>query len=187
MAAHGFRDLWGFDPYVTQDWDHGAVHVRRAGVNEMPQRAFRVVMFNHALEHMATPGEVLLRARERLEPGGAILVRVPIASSLADRLYGTDWVALDAPRHLHIPSIDGMRFAAARASLRVRRIFYESYGFQFWGSEQYRRGIPLRGERSVASGSSDTFTPADVETFERLALELDRRGQGDGAGFVLSP
>lgn len=143
-------------------------------------------MFNHSFEHMPDPAGVLRTARRHLTGGGAIMIRIPVADSLAWREYGTDWAALDAPRHLHVHTHESMRALAERTELRIARTFRDSYALQFWGSEQYRRDIPLNDPRSWAvDPQRAVFTQAEIDEFERRSAELNRRGDGDSAGFVL--
>ena len=183
LSAFSFQELWGFDPFIPGDRDDGGIHLRATSLDHVPD-TFDLVMFNHSLEHVADPVEVLAQARERLRPGGSILARVPIAGSWADREYGVHWVGLDAPRHLAIPSVRGIQVAAERSGLSIRRVFYDSWSLQFWGSQQYRRGIRLRDPRSVFEGGN-AFSAAELAAFDTRAQELNKRGEGDLAGFVL--
>ena len=186
MAAHGFSDLWGFDPFIHADLDAGPVHLRRAGVGAM-QEGFAAVMLHHSLEHMADPVEVLESIGSRLRPGGVIILRVPIAQSAAHRRYGVNWVGLDAPRHLSIPTEEGVRRAAERAGLSIEEASYDSYALQFWGSELYVRDIPLRDPRSPAEASNETFSARDIDAWESESSMLNASRRGDSAAFVLRP
>jgi 2-polyprenyl-3-methyl-5-hydroxy-6-metoxy-1,4-benzoquinol methylase len=177
LASHGFTEVWGFDPFIESERDTGAVHLRRAVIEEA-QGAFDLIMFNHSLEHVAGPVASLTAARERLAANGHVLVRVPVAGSYADRHYGADWVALDPPRHLGIPSRAGMLRAAGAAGLEIVRVFFDSEPLQFWASEQYQRDIPLCAD---ASGCE----PAMARPLLRRARRLNARGDGDAAGYVL--
>jgi SAM-dependent methyltransferase len=184
MAAHGFGDLWGFDPFIHADRDAGPVHLRRAGADAMGE-GFAAVMLHHSLEHMAETVGALETIRTRLRPGGVVIVRVPIAQSAAHRRYGVDWVGLDAPRHLSIPTEEGVRRAAESAGLHIEETSYDSYALQFWGSELYTRDIPLRDPRSPAEDSHDIFSAREIAAWESEATALNAAGQGDAAAFVL--
>ncbi|OYV96580.1 MAG: hypothetical protein B7Z73_00475 [Planctomycetia bacterium 21-64-5] len=61
---------------------------------------FDCVTFWHSLEHLPRPHEALRQARERLQPGGVLLVSVPDAGGWQARLFGRHWLHLDVPRHL---------------------------------------------------------------------------------------
>ena len=178
LRSLGFTDLLGVDPYNSADVDYG----RRLRILKQPLAStrgeFDVVVMNHSFEHMPEPLEALRRVRDLLAQDGVVVVRTPIAGSWAMREYGPDWVQLDAPRHLFVHSERGFKDLAARAGLTVERSEYDSTGFQFWASEQYRRGIPLVAGRSV-------FSARDMREFDRRARELNARRDGDQAWFHL--
>jgi hypothetical protein len=124
-------------------------------------------MFHHSFEHVADPGATLAAARERLAPGGRILIRMPVAAD-SWRRYGTDWVELDAPRHLHVHTLESLRALTGPLGLEVRDVRYETYDLELWGSEQYRRGIPLTDPRSHWIGGRGTvFTRREMRAFAR--------------------
>jgi SAM-dependent methyltransferase len=177
LARHGFTDVWGYDPFIARERNEGALHLRRAGVEALNGQ-FDVIMFNHSLEHLTDPGEALRRAKEGLTPGGHILIRIPVAGSYADRHYGADWVALDPPRHLSVPSQRGMQQIAADARLRISRVFFDSQPLQFWASEQYQRDEPLTSESSSCGRGV-------LRVLRRRAAELNAKGEGDTAGYIL--
>jgi hypothetical protein len=81
--------------------------------------------------------------------GGSILLRLPVAGCRSWLKYKANWFALDAPRHLVIPSERGMRALVKRAGMSVSRVAFTT-GMQVYllGSEQYSRGITLYDRRS---------------------------------------
>ena len=80
-----------------------------------------------------------------------------------------------------------MGIIARSAGLAVSRVFFDSYALQFWGSEQYKRDIPLRDPRSYAENpETDLFSVSEIKDFERRAKDLNKRRNGDSAGFVLN-
>lgn len=186
LRAIGFRNLWGYDPFGGESLDEPGLHLEVVGIEEAPSD-FDLLMFNHSLEHVADPEGVLRAAAARLAPGGHVLVRIPIAGSYAHREYGADWVALDPPRHLFVPTEGGMGLLVQRSGFRTVSVVYDSTGMQLWGSEQYRRDIPLRDPRSAALRDGGLFTAEEIAEFEREATRLNRIGDGDAAGFILAP
>jgi 2-polyprenyl-3-methyl-5-hydroxy-6-metoxy-1,4-benzoquinol methylase len=186
MLRQGFSNLTGFDPHIKEDIDVGGrLVIRKLGVDDIAGR-WDLIMLNHSFEHMAQPMMVLERLRGHLNENGSIVIRMPVSDSRAWRTYGTDWVELDAPRHLFVHTQRSMNILAQRTGLVVSRTFFDSYALQFWGSEQYRRDIPLNDPRSYAENvKTDLFTGAEIENFDRSADELNRLGDGDRAGFVL--
>ncbi len=186
MLEQGFSNLAGFDPYIDHDLDVGGrITIHKAGLEDMPS-GWDLIMLNHSFEHMAQPAAVLTRLRHLLTNNGHIVIRIPIATSWAWRTYGADWVQLDAPRHLFIHTQRSMSILAEQAGMTVARVFFDSESFQFWGSEQYRRDIPLRDPRSYFENpGTGLFTAAEIKDFERRAKRLNKQGVGDSAGFVL--
>jgi SAM-dependent methyltransferase len=180
LQAVGFRNLLGVDPFVATDLDlGGGLRVLRRELDEV-RGEHDLVMFHHSLEHVARQRETLAAAHALLVPGGRCIVRIPTVSSFAWREYGVDWCALDAPRHLYLHSVRSLGLVAAQAGFRVERVVSDSTAFQFWGSEQYRRGIALMtpGSNAIAPAPG-AFTSAQLRDFRRRAESLNRAEDGD--------
>ena len=186
FARQGFTRLLGVDPYLEHETSSGPVSLRRLAIDQLTGR-WDLLMFNHSLEHVPDPLATLRAARQRLAPGGAIIVRVPLADGCAARHYGENWIGVDAPRHLMVPTHDTMKILASRAGLHIKRVFYDTHSQHFWGSEQYRQDIPLLDERSycVNPGRS-IFRPAEIAHWEARCRVLNRHGGADAGGFVLT-
>ena len=181
LAGIGFRALAGVDPFVERDRaTRRGVPIARAILQDVPG-SFDVVMFHHSLEHAPDPVATLAAARARLHAGGVCLVHVPTTSSDAWRRYRENWVQLDAPRHLLVPSRLGMRIMAERSGFVLERTIDDSSAFQFWGSERYLRGLPLHG----AGAAAPPFTRGELAGYARCATTLNGLGRGDQAAFVL--
>jgi hypothetical protein len=145
-------------------------------------------MLHHTIEHVPGPLETLRGCVRLLATHGRIVVRAPTVSSEAWRTYREQWVQLDAPRHLSIPSRDGMTSLARRAGLRVESVKDDSTGFQFWGSEQNRLGITLTDPRSLMVGRDRSpFGAGQIREWERRAADLNRRSDGDQVAWSLVP
>jgi SAM-dependent methyltransferase len=69
---------------------------------------FDVVSMNHVLEHVVSPRTMLERARTLLRPGGHLVGQLPTVSSWECRLFGRTWGGYHYPRHLQIPSRQGL-------------------------------------------------------------------------------
>jgi SAM-dependent methyltransferase len=175
MQQFGFTRLSGVDPYAPEEVHEDGFDIVRSERPPLGER-YRLVMMHHVLEHLADPLQGLAAARDRLEPGGLILVRVPIAGSFIHRKYGADWFHLDAPRHLVIPSVQGMQFLAQRARLRVVKSGFDGGEPSFLMSESYRRDIPAR----IAPRPNR----ATRVRYRRWARRLNSQGEGD-QGFVV--
>jgi len=179
VHAAGFRTVVGCDAYGADVL--GPPRLIRGALGAVPG-TWDVIMYHHCLEHIDDPAVELGRARSRLDPGGRILVRVPLSDSQAADEYGDRWVQLDAPRHRVIPTSAGMHALAARVGLIVEAEWRDSSGFQFWGSELYREDIALR---NLGAGPESRFSKALLEQWSRRAAALNASGRGDQGAFIL--
>jgi hypothetical protein len=144
---------------------------------------FDLIMFDHSLGHVPDPVATLKAAYEKLAAGGICLVRLPTTSSKAWTIYRADWVQIDAPRHIVIPSRQGMAVAADTVGLRVEKTFDYSTSGQFIGSKAYRRDIALTNLKILRIFR--IFGPKRIWDWEKRAERLNRQGRGDQTGFVL--
>ena len=182
LARDGFTHLVGIDARWSGPPERGkSVCIERA-TPETHVGRYRLVMAHHSLEHMAEPGRAVEAMAGLVEPGGHLLLRVPLAEGAAFAEYGADWVQLDAPRHLGLPTRRAIHALAARAGLRVVAVVDDSGPFQFWGSEVYRRGGSLRS--AGRGGRRVLCLPARLLARVR-AIRVRHRGEGDQACFYL--
>jgi hypothetical protein len=101
--------------------------------------------------------------------------------------YGVNWVQLDPPRHIFLYTERAFRDLAERAGFIVERVVYDSETFQFFGSEQYIKDIPLTDPRSYRGVISESiFTQSQIDEWEALAAKLNAEGRGDQACFYLT-
>lgn len=182
----GFTNLAGADPFLPADTTMPeGIPLAKKDLSQM-HGTFDVLMLHHSFEHMTEPAATLVQAARLLRPGGTLIIRTPIAGSYAWKHYGVNWVQLDPPRHIFLPTERGMRFLAERAGLRVTEVVHESSEFQFRASEQYLRDIPLTDPRSYLRNAFKSHFPSrELRAYRARARQLNRRGEGDSACFYL--
>lgn len=182
----GYENLLGLDPF-NQDhiqYDNGLRVEKRDIFSESGE--WDVIMFNHSFEHLPEQHPTLEKALSLLSPEGTIMLRVPTVSSYAWQHYGTNWVQLDAPRHLFLHSVESMQKLAEQCGAHVSQVQYDSNAFQFWGSEQYEQGIALRDEKSwCESPEQSIFSSQQIKDFEKRAKQMNSLNQGDQAAFYI--
>lgn len=184
MHETGFKNLSGADPFIRSDFTlKNTVPVYKSEVSKL-SGSYDLIMLNHSFEHMAEPCNVLFHCRRLLSDNGILLIRIPLSSSYAFQFYQENWVSLDAPRHLFLHSEKSMKLLADKTGFEVSSIIYDSTEFQFWGSEQYQREIPLNSEQSLTC-SEGIFSKKEVSRFRRMAKKLNQLKKGDQAGFFL--
>jgi len=113
--------------------------------SNLAAESFDVVVLNHVIEHLQDPASALSIVGRLLRPGGLLMIRTPVADSLAARMFGSYWVQLDVPRHLVVFSSVALRLLVASAGFRLMQSWRDSTGFQFSGSLLYVSGSALGG------------------------------------------
>jgi SAM-dependent methyltransferase len=184
LERRRYSELTGVDPYLEHSTERGAVRLLAANLGGL-RETFDLIVFNHSLEHVPDVGATLRAARARLNPGGNLIVRVPIPN-FAWRKYGVFWASLDPPRHITLMTPLGLERSAKGAGFDVKECVYDSAPFQFWGSEAYARGQTLA--QAVPKG----ILPLALHVLGRArflpaAWLLNRRKLGDQASFLLTP
>lgn len=178
MYAAGFSHLRGYDPFIDEELDLGKkLRLERKSIFEI-EGIFDVIMLHHALEHMGEPEKVLNRCFELLETNGQLLIRMPISDSKVWKDEGVSWVQLDAPRHLHIPSVEGLKALARESGLECREVVFDSSEFQFWGTELVKMKKPLSKVKA-----DETFTRQDLARWRKKSNLYNQKAVGDQACF----
>ncbi len=186
MRSDGFTNLTGVDPFIKSDifYENG-VKVLKKYLHEM-ENTFDFIMLNHSFEHMPQPLSVLKTLYSLLNKSRYVLIRIPVASSLAWRKYGVNWVQIDAPRHFFIQTAKSMEILANKAGFKIADIVFDSHAFQFWGSEQIIKNIAMMESTSYAvNPDKSRFSKQQIEEFQSMAKQLNKEKDGDAACFYL--
>ena len=183
----GFDDVVGLEPFIPADLTYRGVTVKKGDLTALTG-TFSLIMFHHSLEHIPDPAKALELARRRLAPSGSVLVRMPIADGPLWRRYGTDWVELDAPRHLALPSRKGFEAAAERAGFGIARMTWESGNWELIASEQYQQDIAMYEPSSwFVDPSAAAITDDQVIAFRDEAKRMNQAGEAGRAAIWLRP
>lgn len=180
LSVSGFRDLHGFDPFIDRSEEISESLKLWKKRIEDSDLLFDVIMMHHSFEHMEDPQGILRSCYEHLNPGGKLLVRCPVADAQIWKEKRALWVQLDAPRHLIIPTVEGMRVVSERVGFRLTEIEFDSSDFQFWGSVLYENG-----ERLDHSKINSYLSEEERKSIQEKALRYNREGKGDQACFYL--
>lgn len=178
LHVSGFKNLHGFDPFLENESQLSAglkLWNTEFGQTDL---YFDVVMLHHSFEHMADPEQVLKTCFERLNPGGRLLVRCPVADAKVWKEKQSLWVQLDAPRHLTIPSTQGFVAVAQRCGFEIQEVVFDSTAFQFWGTALYEQGEKLDSKKNRTY-----FSEKQLKEWEQDAIQYNQEGVGDQACF----
>lgn len=97
------------------------IHTTSLGECNFPEKSFDVITMWHVLEHLYQPLESLKTVQMLSKDDGVILVATPNISSFDAGFYKTNWVALDAPRHLSHFNSESMTAFCQLAKLKVTK------------------------------------------------------------------
>jgi hypothetical protein len=79
-----------------------------------------------------------------------------------------------------------IKHLASLAGFKIIRTDYDSRNWQFWGSEQYLRDIPLLAENSFYINTSKSIiSKKEIDKFVEQTKILNGKGEGDQAEFYL--
>jgi SAM-dependent methyltransferase len=140
---------------------------------------FDVVRLWHVLEHVASPVEALAALRPHVAAGGRLVVGVPNAASAVAELFGSDWYALDAPRHLWGFDEQTLRRAFEGAGFVVERVLHNGDGNSVYQSIRY--ALESGGSRATLAQPPD---PRLVRALDALAGEWNQQQAGDAIVMI---
>ena len=184
LQRWGFSNLHGVDPFIEKDVVYdGVVKICKKTTQEISGK-YDFIMMHHSFEHMQNPAEVLTTLRSHLTDDGTILIRIPVGRSFAYETYKSNWVQLDAPRHLYLHTTESMQVMCSNVGLEIVNVHFDSMPFQFWGSEMYKDKIPLISN----SGKNRIRYFIKYRLFNNYAAKsrkLNREQRGDQAAFYI--
>ncbi len=188
LRRKGFYDLTGIDPFVKDNiFYKNGVRIFKKYLEEC-EGQFDFIMLHHSLEHMPDPLSSIKELHRLVKPKKYVLIRIPTVSSFAWGKYRTNWIQLDAPRHLFLHSVKSIKILAEKANFEVIDVVYDSKSVQFWGSELYEKKIDLKERHSIFSDlkkRQSFFSKEELQKYEQKAKELNARKDGDQACFYL--
>lgn len=183
LKNQGMLNVLGIDPYIDEDvFLDGKVLVRKITLNQL-EGSFDLIMMHHSFEHMFEQHDVLSEINRLLKPDGKVLIRIPLKNYAFEK-YGNNWVSLDAPRHFYLHTEKSLRILVEECGFKITEVIYDSDEFQFWGSEQYLKGIELFSKESYAVDKSK-IEKSKIEEYRAQARKLNLEGKGDQACFYL--
>lgn len=187
LKNSGFTNLNGIDPYLEKEIIIPHLKLMKKTLNDLPKEdKFDLIIFSHSLEHMDNHYEIMQKVSEILKDEGYIIVSMPVKTDYIWKLYGINWVQIDAPRHFFIHSLKSFDILIKKTNLNINHINFNSNEFLFWGSEQYTNNIPLNAANSYSiNPKKSIFSKNQMKEFTKKAYELNNKNQSDQAIFIL--
>jgi len=176
MREHGFRRLEGVDPFINQQISFPGLTIHRKPLLQIAG-SYQLVMSHHSLEHMPDPLRYLDKMKSLCRKNGYLLIRMPVLNA-SWSIYGRDWVELDVPRHLWIPTIGGLKKLIKKVGgLSIESISFDSDSFEIYQSELYSKNIPIYDESGKKTDPSMIFSEEELDAFQRTAKDYNKTGK----------
>ena len=79
-----------------------------------------------------------------------------------------------------------LKILLKRTEFNLEKIVFDSTEFQFWGSEQFKRGIPLNASNSYFKNPEKSiFTKNQINEYKKQSIMLNNENLGDQATFII--
>ena len=75
----------------------------------LPSDSFDVITMSQTIEHLHDPNGTLIESLRILKPGGLLVMTTPNVKSLGASEFGAFWRGWEAPRHLHLFSVESLQ------------------------------------------------------------------------------
>ena len=160
------------------------VHIGSIHNNPFPGQVFDLITLNQVIEHVPDPGALLRVVRNRLAPGGRIVVSFPNVSSWQRRLSGVRWINWHVPYHQH--HFNRSSFASLARNQGYEVVSARSVTPNLWTILQIRALMapPVEGVPSEAWQSTPAMT-IEACSFTRRIKNLMRRRMRTVLGGLL--
>ena len=139
------------------------IHIGSLYDHPFPGVAFDLVVLNQVIEHIPDPGRTLTELRERLKPGGRIILIFPNRASFWRLMFGSRWINWHIPYHLH--HFDAEAFAALARRSGYRILKQRTITPNLWTTLQFRMprqrklGVPSPLWNATANEHADSGLP----------------------------
>lgn len=94
-------------------------HVGDLSQCALPSNSFDAITMSQTIEHLYTPDATLRECLRILKPGGLLVMTTPNVNSIAASEFGVHWRGWEAPRHLHLFSVESLQRLTQRAGFEI--------------------------------------------------------------------
>lgn len=94
-------------------------HVGDLAQCALPASSFDVITMSQTVEHLYDPNATLRESLRILKPGGLLVMTTPNVRSIGTSEFGVSWRGWEAPRHLHLFSVESLQRLMQRAGFEV--------------------------------------------------------------------
>lgn len=165
----GYKHILGIDPFIESKTWNQTVKLEKKTIYNL-NCTFDLIISNHSLEHVPDMANDFKQISVLLNDGGILFLRLPIVG-IGYEMYKENWVQIDAPRHITIPSLKALNKICNELNLSILEYFYDTTELLFLGSELYQKGLSLKHK--------NIFSKKEIYSFQKKARELNKKKLGD--------
>jgi 2-polyprenyl-3-methyl-5-hydroxy-6-metoxy-1,4-benzoquinol methylase len=147
------------------------VEADRATLSEgmLERESFDAITFRLVFEHLREPASALRECRRALRKGGTLWIATPSLDSEAHRIFGRNWIHLEAPRHAVVytaPALSGLLAETGFEPIAIRPSRQASWSFRL--SDALARGLaPFENAPPLSRRLASRAVLADLEALRR--------------------
>lgn len=94
-------------------------HVGDLSANLLPKASFDAITMSQTIEHLSQPSLTLAECMRILKPGGKLIITTPNVKSLGAAEFGSYWRGWEAPRHLHMFSVESLTLLIQKSNFEI--------------------------------------------------------------------
>jgi SAM-dependent methyltransferase len=134
MRSYGFTHLTGSDPFIEKEIHEKGLEIKKKTLDQM-NGVYDIIMSHHSLEHMSDPSNFFKNITRLITPTGKLVLRIPIYPNYIWEKYRTDWIQLDAPRHLYTFSLKSIDVLCRNNGLRIDNAKFDGHAWSLASTE----------------------------------------------------
>ncbi|HOI39823.1 MAG TPA: class I SAM-dependent methyltransferase [Methanobacterium sp.] len=183
----GFKSLMGIDPYLEEEIISANLKlIKKEFLYLNDKEKFDLIIFSHSLEHTNEHADIMHKIANLLNDNGHCIISMPLKTEYIWKLYGANWVQIDAPRHFLIHSPKSFDILIKKANLSIKSMCFNSNEFLFWGSEQNKKNIPIHSKNSYnINPEGSIYSKEQIKDYYNEANRLNKECLGDQAIYIL--
>jgi 2-polyprenyl-3-methyl-5-hydroxy-6-metoxy-1,4-benzoquinol methylase len=111
---------------------------------KLVKNSYDAITMSQTIEHLYNPKETLDECLRLLKPGGLLVMTTPNTNSMGAATYGASWRGWEAPRHLHLFSVDSLQRLTKKSGFDLNEACTYSAGSAvvYRVSREIKEGVP---------------------------------------------
>lgn len=87
----------------------------------IPAGSLDVITINHVIEHVHDFDDLIENCKQKLKPGGQLVIATPNTDNWLFKKYQSNWMQLDPPRHLHLFNTQNLQDVLKKHGFQIKK------------------------------------------------------------------